>query len=218
MCAKLIDREQKIQDISQAALKLFSQKGFAATSVGQIAQAASIGKGTIYEYFNTKEDIFLVAVSAWSEHERTQISKMLVGIDDPVERLFAFANRNINIFDLDKPAENRLFIEILQQTFMEGGAFCNNHNLVTELGEMIRQILVDILLDGISKGIFKPEIARDAGKLANNLLAYLDGIGLHSMIAKKATYCETQVKFYLKNLLSLILVDPAGLAFLDREV
>ena len=48
MSPKFVDREQKTQKIAQAALEMFAQRGFAATSVDQIAQAAKVGKGTIY--------------------------------------------------------------------------------------------------------------------------------------------------------------------------
>jgi len=54
-------REQKKQEtrqaIMQAAIKLFSEKGFEKTSIEELAKAAGIGKGTIYSYFQTKSDI-----------------------------------------------------------------------------------------------------------------------------------------------------------------
>ena len=41
----------------QAAITLFSEKGFGGTSIEELAKAAGIGKGTIYGYFQTKSDI-----------------------------------------------------------------------------------------------------------------------------------------------------------------
>jgi AcrR family transcriptional regulator len=43
--------------IVSAAIPLFSRRGIANVTVDQIAEAADIGKGTIYNYFQTKEDI-----------------------------------------------------------------------------------------------------------------------------------------------------------------
>ena len=43
--------------IMQAAMTLFSEKGFEKTSIEELARAAGIGKGTIYSYFQTKTDI-----------------------------------------------------------------------------------------------------------------------------------------------------------------
>src|SRR5512135_1857391 len=43
--------------IIAAAVRLFSENGIEAVTVDQIAAAADVGKGTIYNYFQTKEDI-----------------------------------------------------------------------------------------------------------------------------------------------------------------
>lgn len=56
-------REQKKKQtkaaILDAALTLFSRKGYDNTSIEELSRAAGIGKGTIYTYFNTKSEIFL---------------------------------------------------------------------------------------------------------------------------------------------------------------
>ncbi|MCP5116690.1 MAG: TetR/AcrR family transcriptional regulator [bacterium] len=53
--------------IVDAALELFTQHGIAGVTVDEIAEAADVGKGTIYNYFQTKEDIvvgFMVDLEA----------------------------------------------------------------------------------------------------------------------------------------------------------
>lgn len=45
------------KQIKQAALRLFSEKGFHHTTITQIADAAELGKGTIYWYWKSKEDL-----------------------------------------------------------------------------------------------------------------------------------------------------------------
>lgn len=45
--------------ILNAAMTLFSQKGYENTSIEELSRAAGIGKGTIYTYFRTKSEIFL---------------------------------------------------------------------------------------------------------------------------------------------------------------
>lgn len=55
-------REQYMQNrhdqILEAAVRVFGIKGFAGTNVADIAEAANVGKGTLYLYFESKEDIF----------------------------------------------------------------------------------------------------------------------------------------------------------------
>lgn len=49
-------------EIAAAALELFTEKGFAATRLEDIAASAGVGKGTVYLYFADKEALFKAAV------------------------------------------------------------------------------------------------------------------------------------------------------------
>ncbi len=51
------------KDIVQAAIKLFSRRGYEATRAVDIAQAAKIAKGTLYLYFRSKEAIYSAAIA-----------------------------------------------------------------------------------------------------------------------------------------------------------
>jgi len=55
---------EKKDRIIEAAARVFAQKGYAGAAVADIAVKAEIGKGTIYEYFDSKEDLFF-AVFEW---------------------------------------------------------------------------------------------------------------------------------------------------------
>lgn len=52
-------KESKKAKILDVALDLFIQKGYTNTKIIDIAEGAGIGKGTVYEYFNSKEDLLL---------------------------------------------------------------------------------------------------------------------------------------------------------------
>lgn len=54
---------QRRRDIVQAAVKLFSRRGYEATRAEDIAQAAKIAKGTLYLYFRSKEAIYSAAIT-----------------------------------------------------------------------------------------------------------------------------------------------------------
>lgn len=47
----------KEQQILDAAIKLFSEKGFSAATTNEIAQEAGVAEGTIFRYFKTKKEI-----------------------------------------------------------------------------------------------------------------------------------------------------------------
>jgi len=56
------DKRQRRCSIVDAAEKLFFAKGFAATTIDEIAEAAELSKGTIYLYFKNKEEIYAAIV------------------------------------------------------------------------------------------------------------------------------------------------------------
>ena len=65
--------EQKTKrrlQIVEAAAQIFAQQGYDGAAVADIAIQANIGKGTVYEYFKSKEDLFF-AVFEWFQ-EKTE--------------------------------------------------------------------------------------------------------------------------------------------------
>jgi len=57
-------KEARPQELLSAALSLFVEKGFAATKVEEIAARAGVSKGTLFLYFNSKEDLFKAVIRA----------------------------------------------------------------------------------------------------------------------------------------------------------
>lgn len=201
---KIVDREEKTRAIARVALELFALKGFAATSVGQVARRAGVGKGTLYDYFDTKTELFVAAILEWMAQLEDGFEKQLADIDDPIERLNAFAEMSIALVDPIDPATARLSIEILQHTILQNGVLFRRRHLMKEMHTGMRRIVVNILLDGISRGIFKPEIARDAEKIAINFLGYLDGISLHSIMSENYFDLREQTRFSLEGIVRMI--------------
>ena len=56
-------RDERREQILGAALKVFAQRGFAGTKIGDIAKAASLSHGLVYHYFASKEEIFYELVT-----------------------------------------------------------------------------------------------------------------------------------------------------------
>ncbi|KUO52049.1 MAG: hypothetical protein APF76_02610 [Desulfitibacter sp. BRH_c19] len=53
-----IESMGKREQILEAAIKVFAYKGFSNAKVEEIANEAQVGKGTVYEYFKSKQDLF----------------------------------------------------------------------------------------------------------------------------------------------------------------
>ena len=55
-------KEARPQELLDAALSLFVEKGFAATRVEEVAAKAGVSKGTLFIYFHSKEDLFKAVI------------------------------------------------------------------------------------------------------------------------------------------------------------
>jgi len=53
------EQAKRRREIFNAAVKVFLKKGFQETSMREIAEAAGIGKSTLYDYFKTKDEILV---------------------------------------------------------------------------------------------------------------------------------------------------------------
>ncbi len=62
--AKRLKADERRQEIVRAARKLFTQNGYEATRVEEIAEAAGCTTGPVYHFFGTKREIYAAAVRA----------------------------------------------------------------------------------------------------------------------------------------------------------
>jgi AcrR family transcriptional regulator len=79
-------REKSRQNIMEAATKLFAVKGFQGTSISEIATAAGISKGLMYNYFTSKEDLLDAIITKGFADAEGPIAAMLQ-TPDPFEKL-----------------------------------------------------------------------------------------------------------------------------------
>ena len=199
MSPKIVDKEKRKKEIALATLEIFAEKGFEATSMSQIAKLAGIGKGTIYEYFESKEKLILSAIKAWVETVQSEVEKRMEGIDDPVERLRMYAHSVIAACAFNKRAI-RSFIAMLEIVLKDDESRPQSH-LISGTMHGFCEMIAGILRDGVSQGIFLPEVSVDADKIAINLLAYLDGIAMYYYMLKDHIDLGDQIDFYLDGFL-----------------
>lgn len=199
MSPKIVDKEKRKKEIALATLEIFAEKGFEAASMSQIAKLAGVGKGTIYEYFESKEELIMSAIKAWVEAVQSEVEKQMEGIDDPVERLRMYAHSAIAACAFDKRAI-RSFIAMLEIVLKDDELRPQSH-LISGTMHGFCEMIADILRDGVSRGIFRPAVSIDADKIAINLMAYLDGIAMYYYMLKDHVDLGGQIDFYLDGFL-----------------
>ncbi|MBL4834851.1 MAG: TetR/AcrR family transcriptional regulator [Pseudomonas sp.] len=80
---------ERCEQILSAAVQVFSEQGFRCTEVQQVADLAGVGKGTIYRFYPTKDELFQAAVEDVMQRLTAQVDNAVCAIDDPLEHLRA---------------------------------------------------------------------------------------------------------------------------------
>ncbi|HYC81026.1 MAG TPA: TetR/AcrR family transcriptional regulator [Solirubrobacterales bacterium] len=84
-------RRKRREEIYDSAIAIFNQKGYAATSIEQIAETIGVLKGSLYYYIDSKEDL-LVQIFAQTDAEFAQLFEEALELEvSAVERLRAFS-------------------------------------------------------------------------------------------------------------------------------
>lgn len=100
--------------IEDAAIKLFLEQGYHATSMRQIAERAGLALGGIYNHFSSKDEIFEAIIV--DQHPYRKILPLVLAVEgETAEEFFKNAFR-IVIHELGKQPEfvNLMFIELVE--------------------------------------------------------------------------------------------------------
>ncbi len=94
--------EDRPREICAAALEVFAEKGFAAAKLDDIARRAGVSKGTLYLYFQDKEDLFRAVVRSAIVPNIDAVTSAVGSIEAPfpqIVRMFltAFADREARL-------------------------------------------------------------------------------------------------------------------------
>ena len=97
--------------ILEAALEVFSHKGFHPATTDEIAERAGVGKGTLYRYFETKEKLFAELVRLRTEELGREAGSIIDSHDDVLTMISKYIRMYFEFFDRNQ----RLFRLIVQE-------------------------------------------------------------------------------------------------------
>jgi AcrR family transcriptional regulator len=105
--APLLSKPNAKERILEAALEVFSHKGFHPATMDEISDKAGVGKGTLYRYFETKEKLFAELVRLRLEELGATAGSVIDGRDDVLTMIskcirmyFEFFDRNQRLYRL----------------------------------------------------------------------------------------------------------------------
>lgn len=140
---------QTRQELLDAAEPLFLEKGYHATSIAAIAEAAGRTVGAVYSNFEGKEELCLEVLKSRYLNELARFMNKVVQSDGSVEgRLAAMTSWISELTD-----ETRFVIltaEYLTSTFSDEGQTAANRELLDRIRDSVGVIIEDALPDKVS--------------------------------------------------------------------
>lgn len=108
-------QKKKWLAIVEAAIEIFSEKGFHNTKIVEVAKKAEVADGTVYLYFKNKDDLLITAFQYLFKNRLEFMKEKLDEISDPLLRLHSFFKLHIDYYK-NFPHELRFSIIELRQS------------------------------------------------------------------------------------------------------
>ncbi len=179
MCARIVDKEAKRREILLAAMHVVARHGIGNVKVTNIATAAGIGKGTLYEYFPSKEAIYGAIIREYLDRAEVVAARKMALANSPREKLAALLSAWLETTAEESGDFLRLFIDVWSEAIRQTSpAVAKVFDMKSYFHEY-RAFVASILQEAIDGGELRPI---DTMVAASGLLAIFDGIMLQWLL------------------------------------
>jgi len=104
-------REFRVGEILTAARRVIAAHGFQGATIDRVAEEARIAKGTVYLYFNNKDDLLQAAMEEGLISFDKQIRAEVAHVADPLEKLRRLVTVQLEIMDANRDFIKALILE-----------------------------------------------------------------------------------------------------------
>jgi len=141
----------KPQQIIEAAVRVFARKGYYSSRVSDIAREAGIAAGTIYLYFDTKQEILITLFREKMAEFVSALRKSIAEESDPVAKVKRLVRLHFEILEGNPELAEVVQVELRQgQKFFRGPA---TQEIATYFA-----LIGSVLEEGVAAGAFRPDL------------------------------------------------------------
>lgn len=198
---KIVNKELKRQEILDAAIETFVERGISNTRMTDIAIKANIGKGTIYEYFKNRDDILVSTVFAMNNGIGDIVREKIANVNNPIEKI------DITINVLLSSLQN-MRKDMLALSFQLNAEAMKNETLMNLCTKQYSQtfdefytFLKATLNEGIELKLFKKH---NVDVVARMIMALVDGAIYHSIALDKWEKLNEWFHDYVETMMNMI--------------
>ncbi len=183
-------KREKVTSILDTAKKMFGRYGLRKTSIDEVARMARVAKGTIYNYFGSKDQVYLEVLRRETNEIIEKVSSSVAHEISPKDKLAAFARAKfkymreaINILNLDREGIENLLP--------------NAESIRNDFFEREVDLIHSILKEGIKKNVFR---INDIFLTAKGIAYSLRGFEINWLVQES----QEQIEHYLDELMNVI--------------
>jgi AcrR family transcriptional regulator len=191
---KIVDKEEKKKAIALASVEVFSEKGFDRTRMEDVAKVAGVGKGTIYEYFKTKDELMEGAVSILFSDMMNELMPKLQSDAPATQQLISMLEKSI-LSIKQVGFAYRFFLDYMIQ-------ISRKNSEETFVGEMLaeyRRALAELVRKGVAEGEFRADL--DPYEAVAAMAAWIDGAVFHWYTLPNTVSLEAMGKNFIEMIL-----------------
>jgi len=193
--AIIVDKIQKRKDIAMSCKEIFFQNGIKDLTVSQIAKAAGVGKGTLYDYFKNKEDIVFEIVTIMVEERNIILQKRLSVVKGTKEKIKLFSEFFYNEEDRELRQLYKEFISI---------ALSSPDKKMIEFQTQCSDEYYSWYKDIMQSGIDNNEIIQESIALTRGMFITLEGMFITSEATNSITSLKEEINNYTDAVFYLI--------------
>ena len=188
MCPRVTDqyKTEVKEKIVQAAITTFSKYGYDKTRMDDIAESANLGKGTLYLYFKSKEELFYAISENSIKELKEQLSKLFSKKEDLVHDAEKFYDQYRNLIHDSEKVSFEMIAESSRNPKLRKALYKQRMK--------VYDIVIDYLRRQIEKGFFRKDV--DVNAIASGLVALYDGLTISKLLGisehyNKKTWAQT---------------------------
>lgn len=194
--APKVDKEQKRREIALSCVDLIHDIGIRKLTVAQVAITAGIGKGTIYEYFENKDDIVFEIINVHIEQYHQEFLKTIKDVKTTREKVMFFFK-----FVLDDSLENQKHFNGYKEYLSI--VLADDNSSMKKFNSSCRIFFIEQLKKIIEEGINNKELIPESISFVDGLLVFEKGLALLKMTQENFD-TNTVCKDFLDNFFELI--------------
>ena len=132
-----VPKNDKADMILDSALNVFASRGFQSATIQEISKSANVSEGTIYEYFDNKEDLLFSTLKR-QFHNNLNLLDELFEVRTPLRKLKRFMRYHFTVY-LAQPVfmETFLFDAIFNSRFYNSNAYQPFEQYIKSIDEIL---------------------------------------------------------------------------------